>query len=149
MSVSVFPRRAFVAAVLSGVTAASAIGLGIFGGLSTPDSQNFSFSRGVTWAAQDGERLRGFLAKALVDDRIHVTVFGHTGSAGDPAANLDLSERRAEMARAVAQDLGITADRMTVQGLGGGSPLPKTDGESERAYQSRLARVEVILQMRK
>jgi len=149
MSVSVFPRRAFVAAVLSGVTAASAIGLGLYGGLSMPESQDFGFSRGVKWAAQDGERLRGFLARALEDDRIHVTIFGHSGSAGDAVANFDLSVERAEVARAVAQELGITTDRMTVQGLGGGRLLPKTDGESERAYQTRLSRVEVILQMRK
>ena len=84
MSVSVFPRRAFVAAVLSGVTAASAIGLGLYGGLSMPESQDFGFSRGVKWAAQDGERLRGFLARALEDDRIHVTIFGHSGRGARP-----------------------------------------------------------------
>lgn len=143
------PRRAFVAAALSAVTAASAVALGLYGGLSTPESQHFSFSRGLTWAGQDGERLRGFLAGALEDERIHVTIFGHSGSTGDAAANFNLSLERAELARAVAKNLGITADRMTVQGLGGGRPLPKMEGESTRAHQSRLSRVEVILQMRK
>ena len=117
--------------------------------MSAPESQHFNFSRGVTWAAQEGQRLRGFLAGALEDERIHVTILGHTGNTGDEAANLELSAARAEIARSVAQDLGIQADRMTIQGLGGGRPLLKSDGESERAYQSRLSRVEVILQLRK
>ena len=149
MSVPVLPRRAFVAAALSAVTAGSAIALGFYGGLSRPETQHFRFSRGVSWAAQDGQRLRGFLAAALADERIHVTILGHTGNSGDAAANLELSVARAEIARTVAADLGIGADRLTVQGLGGGRPLPKQQGESERAYQSRLSRVEVILQMRK
>lgn len=149
MSVPVLPRRAFVAAVFSGVTAASALALGLYGGLTTPMRAQFGFSRGVSWAAQELERLRGFLAPALEDNRIHVTILGHSGNTGDAAANLELSVARADLARTVAQDLGISADRLTVQGLGGGRPLAKMDGESARAYQSRLSRVEVTLQLRK
>lgn len=144
-----FPRRAFVAAVFSGATAASILALALYGGLTAPLSAQFGFSRGVSWAALESERLRGFLATALEDERIHVTILGHSGNTGEAEANLELSVARAELAGTIAQDLGISRERLTVQGLGGGRPLPRTEGESERAYQSRLSRVEVTLQLRK
>lgn len=145
----VLPRRAFVAAGLSAVFAGGAIGLAALGGLSGVETEVFGFSRGTSFVNGDEERLRGMLAQALQDDRIHVTILGHTGQAGEADANLELSQTRADLARSIATDLGISGDRITARGVGGGSPLAKTDGESERAYQSRLARVEVSLQMRR
>ena len=39
--------------------------------------------------------------------------------------------------------------QLTVTGVGGAAPLPKRAGESDRAHQSRLARVDVSVQMRR
>ena len=145
----VFPRRAFVAAALSAVTAGAAIGLGMLGGLSRVETGVFAFSRGTSFANGDEDRLRSLLSRALADDHLHVTILGHTGQSGEASANLELSEARAELAQNMALDLGISGDRITARGVGGASPLGKTEGESDRAYQSRLARVEVSLQMRR
>lgn len=143
------PRRTFVAAGLSAVLAGTAVSLGVIGGVSGVEASAFQFSRGVSLATGEEARLRGMLARALPDERVHVTILGHTGEAGDATANLALSEERAALVQSIAQAVGITPDRITARGVGGASPLPKEDGESDRAYQSRLARVEVSLQMRK
>lgn len=143
------PRRAFVAAGLSAILAGTATSLAILGGLTETDGDSFQFSRGLSLANGEEDRLRGFLASALADERLHVTILGHTGDAGDAAANLSLSEARAELARAMAADLGFAPGRVTSRGVGGAAPLSKEDGESDRAHQSRLARVEVSLQMRR
>lgn len=143
------PRRAFVAAGLSAVLAGSTVSLAVLGGMSRVEASAFQFSRGTSLATGEEARLRGLLAKALPDARVHVTILGHTGDAGDATANLALSEERAALVQAIAEAAGIGPDRMTAQGVGGAAPLPQENGESDRAYQSRLARVEVSLQMRK
>lgn len=143
------PRRVFVAAGMSAVLAGSAIALSVLGGMSDVEASSFQFSRGVSLSAGEEARLRGLLAEALPDERVHVTIVGHTGDSGDVAANLALSEERAALVQAMALAAGIGTDRMTFQGVGGSAPLPKENGESERSYQSRLARVEVTLQLRR
>ncbi len=145
----VFPRRAFLAAGLSALFAGGAVGLAILGGQSAIAAEEFQFSRGLTFANGDRDRLLAMLAQALRDDRIHVTILGHTGTTGDADANVKLSEDRAELVAGMAQSLGVTSGRVTARGVGGADPLAKLDDESERAFQSRLARVEVSLQMRK
>lgn len=143
------PRRAFLAAGLSAVLAGGAVALGVVGGASSPQAEQFQFSRGLSWANGEEARLRAMLSQALVDDRIHVTILGHTGDAGDADANLELSQARAALAQTMAEGLGLTTDRITSAGVGGAAPLARTDGESDRAYQSRMARVEVTLQQRR
>ncbi len=145
----ILPRRVFFAAGCSAILAAAAVSLSTLGGFSNPERDVFQFTRGTTFAAGEQARLRSFLTAALPDDRMHVTILGHTGDAGDGAANFELSETRANEVKRIAEGMGIAAARMTVQGLGGTSALPQQDGESARAYQSRLARVEVSLQMRR
>ncbi|MGR3491571.1 MAG: OmpA family protein [Shimia sp.] len=140
------PRRAFIAAGLSALVAGTAVGLAILGGLSRVDERVFRFSRGTALARGEEEALRGFLSSALTDDRVHITIVGHSGTQGDEAANRTLSDERATVAAQLARSLGIPANRMTARGVGGGAPLPRMDGESDRAWQSRLARVEVSLQ---
>ncbi len=74
-----------------------------------------------------------------------VAVRGHTG-AGDEAENSKLSRGRAQV---VAQYLvavhAIDPDRLHAEGLGASQPLARKPGESERAYQYRLPRVEFVL----
>lgn len=119
------------------------------GGLSAPAAESFQFARSTAFVAGEETRLKGFLTTALKDDRIDVVILGHSGTLGDGAANLELSEARAAAALALAEDLGIATSRLTARGVGGGAPLVQEDGEGDRAYQSRLSRVEVTLQMRR
>jgi outer membrane protein OmpA-like peptidoglycan-associated protein/ABC-type nitrate/sulfonate/bicarbonate transport system substrate-binding protein len=74
-----------------------------------------------------------------------VAVRGHTG-AGDEEENRKLSLARAQV---VAQYLitvhAIDADRLHAEGRGASQPPPRKPGESERAFQYRLPRVEFVL----
>lgn len=142
------PRRLFLAAGLAAVAAGGAVALGLLGQVTAPESDSFRFARGTSFAGGEEDRLRGYLRAAVVDDRIVVMILGHSGSSGNAAANLDLSEERATAARAIALDLGIEAGRITMSAMGGGAPLAREEGESDRAWQARLARVEIALQVR-
>jgi outer membrane protein OmpA-like peptidoglycan-associated protein len=74
-----------------------------------------------------------------------IAVRGHTG-AGDEAENRKLSHSRAQV---VAQYLvavhAIDADRLHAEGIGASQSVARKPGESERAYQYRLPRVEFVL----
>lgn len=146
---AVMPRRAFLAAALSAITAGGAVGLAMWGGVDAPATESFQFSRGTSFQAGEEERLNAFLAQAALDDRIDITIVGHSGTAGDAEANSALSQTRADTVLEAAAALGIARGRITSIGLGGGSPLAQESGESDRAWQSRLARVDVSLQVRR
>lgn len=117
--------------------------------VTAPRTDTFRFSRGTALATGEEARLRGVLAEALGDERIDVIIVGHTGSSGDAEANQDLSAERAEAVVDIARDIGLTRDRISATGVGGGDPLPKEEGEGDRAHQARLARVDVTLQVRR
>ncbi len=77
-----------------------------------------------------------------------ILIEGHTGTRGDTADNLQLSQDRSE---AVARYLMVTYDvkqnRLHAVGYGGSKPLKKNFDESDRSHQGRLARVVVKLMM--
>ncbi len=74
-----------------------------------------------------------------------ILVKGHTGLRGDPAENVKLSQLRAS---SVGQELvaawRIDPNRVHVRGMGASEPLPKETDESDRSYNNRLKRVEVL-----
>lgn len=73
-----------------------------------------------------------------------IIVRGHTPPGGDEAANVQLSLERAQ---AVTQYLkavhGVDAARLLAEGKGSEQPPRRKPGESPRAYQYRLSRVEL------
>ncbi|MEM1373128.1 MAG: OmpA family protein [Pseudomonadota bacterium] len=143
------PRRAFVAALLSAACAAGAVALAVFGAVDAPHTETFQFSRGTTLQPGEAEQLEALLSAAALDDRIDVTIVGHSGTTGDGAANDALSVERAAVVLDAAAALGIARGRLNAIGLGGAQPLTQRDGEGDRAYQARLARVDVSLQVRR
>lgn len=142
------PRRLFLAAGLAALAGGGAVALGLWGQITAPGSESFRFARGTSFASGENDRLRAYLAQAAADDRIVAVILGHSGSTGDAEANMALSLERANAARDIALDLGVDAERLRVSAMGGAAPLPQEAGESDRAHQARLARVEVILQVR-
>ncbi|GAB5387342.1 MAG: hypothetical protein Alpg2KO_03100 [Alphaproteobacteria bacterium] len=103
------------------------------------------FARGSS-LTDAGKNAVAEAAQALrADDGLGAVIEGHTGTNGDAAANLALSEQRAETVADELRGLGIASDRIQTTGLGGGSPLPRDADESERNWQSRNSRVEIIL----
>jgi outer membrane protein OmpA-like peptidoglycan-associated protein len=70
-------------------------------------------------------------------------VVGHTDSTGQVAANVDLSERRAEAAvKALVDRYGIAANRLTAKGVGPFAPVGPNRTEDGRAKNRRVELVE-------
>jgi len=75
-----------------------------------------------------------------------VLVKGHTGTRGDAEANKILSQKRAEtVANFLVSQYGADIDRFRPIGMGSSEPLTQKPGESYRAYNYRLPRVELVL----
>lgn len=143
------PRRLFLASALAALTAGSVAALVALGAVDQPQTETFQFARGTSFANGEEARLRALLAHAATDARIAVTVIGHSGTQGDSAANVALSEARAVLVAEMADAMGIDDTRLSATGIGGASPLPKPDGTSDRAFEASLARVDVTLQVRR
>ncbi|EDY81661.1 OmpA family protein [Verrucomicrobiia bacterium DG1235] len=72
-----------------------------------------------------------------------ILVAGHTSARGDAEANRQLSEERARsVAKYLVDHYAIDEDRVRAVGVGGEQPLRRLAGESYRAHQNRLSRVE-------
>lgn len=67
-----------------------------------------------------------------------VRVSGHTDNVGARAANIALSQSRAEAVRRYLESAGIDASRMTVQGLGPDRPLADNSSADGRARNRRI-----------
>jgi outer membrane protein OmpA-like peptidoglycan-associated protein len=143
------PRRLFLAGGLAAVVAGGATALASLGAAAAPRTETFRFSRGTALAAGEEARLKGFLAPAAQDDRLGVFVLGHSGTQGEAAANLALSERRAAKVEALALAMGISAERVRATGVGANAPLRRSGDQPERAYEAQLARVDVTLRVRR
>lgn len=75
-----------------------------------------------------------------------IEVRGHTKPGGDPTANRQLSQQRADaVARYLQVTYGIDANRLRAIGMGSDQPTSQKAGEKYRAWQDRQARVEVTL----
>lgn len=73
-----------------------------------------------------------------------VLVEGHTSPRGDPQANIELSQQRAEaVAQYLTETLNLDFNRVRASGLGQAQPLSRNSDESYRAYMNRLSRVEI------
>jgi outer membrane protein OmpA-like peptidoglycan-associated protein/uncharacterized protein YidB (DUF937 family) len=68
----------------------------------------------------------------------HVAIGGHTDNTGDAAANLALSQARADAVRAKLIELGVTADMLTAKGYGDTRPVSDNATEEGRAKNRRM-----------
>jgi hypothetical protein len=107
-----------------------------------------SFDASTSRLTREGQTVVDQVATALVQNypQYRVVVKGHTSPAGDEAANVALSEERAQAVRSyLASTHHVDPNRLRAQGVGSREPLPRIPGEGELAYRNRLARVEVLL----
>ncbi len=138
------PRRVYFGALLSGLVVAGLVTLGVLGAQLAPQSMDFRFTRGVELAPGEEARLRGHLADLASDPDRLIRIVGHTGVQGDADANLELSRSRAALAEAIARDVGVPASRLiSIAGVGGGAPLAKEQGASDREWERGLSRVTI------
>ena len=79
---------------------------------------------------------------------IKLEIQGHTDDVGDDAANLELSQKRAESVKAYFEGKGIAADRVSAKGYGETAPSAPIDGLKGgklKAAQAKNRRVEFKL----
>jgi outer membrane protein OmpA-like peptidoglycan-associated protein len=84
------------------------------------------------------------MAKLLkAEPKLKVFVVVHTDNQGRADDNVRLAQRRAEaLARLLAQDFGVPAERMVPEGLGSLSPVASNSTEAGRAKNRRVELVE-------
>lgn len=77
--------------------------------------------------------------KTLLEENpaLRIRVQGHTDNAGDSAANLELSTRRAEAVKTALIEHGIDASRLESKGFGESNPMATNDTEKGRALNRR------------
>lgn len=138
------PRRFFLGALLSGGVVAGLVGLGWIGAIDAPERADFRFSRGITFAPGERDRLIAHINAAAAEPRVQFRITGHTGTKGGAEANRALSTSRAETALAVFAEVGIPRTRIAhVGGIGGADPAPRRADEGDREYERRLSRVTI------
>ena len=81
------------------------------------------------------DRLVEFLRQ---NPSLRVEVAGHTDNVGTPAANLTLSQRRAQAVLAYLSAHGVPAARLRARGYGETKPLAANDSEAHRAENRRI-----------
>jgi outer membrane protein OmpA-like peptidoglycan-associated protein len=92
------------------------------------------------------EVLKKVIARLKHYPHFRVVVKGHTGLRGDPAQNKALSQQRADSVAALLQKkFHLDPNRIRAVGYGADRPLQQLPGESKRAYEHRLLRVEIVL----
>lgn len=69
---------------------------------------------------------------------LFVRVEAHTDNAGDDAANMKLTQDRADAVKAYLVDKGISADRITAVGMGESTPIADNNTVSGRAKNRRV-----------
>ncbi len=75
---------------------------------------------------------------------LKVRIEGHTDSVGREAANLKLSQARADAVKAYLVEAGIDADRMTAVGKGETERLIKPDDTEEKRARNRRVEFDII-----
>lgn len=105
-----------------------------------------SFRSGIEKLDENGKEQ----VKVIVNSIRHypnyrILIKGHTGLRGDPIENMKLSETRAaSVSQELVYSYRIDPNRIYIRGMGAGEPLPQEADETDRSYNNRLKRVEVL-----
>lgn len=115
------------------------------GDLQRPVTITVPFERGVSLDPNTKPLIAQAFKESASRPDASIVVSGHSGSRGDKQANLNLSRQRAEVIEQQLTDQGLAPERIDIVGLGGTELLPRNEGENDRSYQRRLARVEILI----
>jgi|GEM_PF-6674094 len=69
---------------------------------------------------------------------LHLAINGYTDNLGDPAANLALSQQRAEAVSAYLSNHGVPAEALSATGFGEANPIASNDTADGRAANRRV-----------
>ena len=143
-------RRYCLGGLVSALAVGGALALDVIGPVAPPKPLTLQFSRGAALANGEDARLQAFVGQHVAEQKILFHVSGHTGDQGDPDANRDLSQQRADMVAAALVDAGVPVERIiAVQGVGSAQPLSKDGDESDPQHQRRMARAVVTAVVQK
>ncbi len=79
------------------------------------------------------------IAQSINSIQGNILIVGHTDSDGSDATNLELSKKRAEsVKRALVNEFGLDANRLSTDGKGESAPLNKNSNPSEKAANRRV-----------
>jgi outer membrane protein OmpA-like peptidoglycan-associated protein len=85
------------------------------------------------------DQLRNIAEILKAYPNVHVKVGGYTDSSGDPAANLQLSQARANTVMQELSGLGISSSRLAAEGYGQNHPIASNATQEGRAQNRRVA----------
>lgn len=143
-------RRYLIGSILCAVAIGGALALDRIGSAAVREPLTVQFARGTTLAPGEGERLSAFVGAHIAEPRLTVHILGHTGQRGEAAANLALSQERADAVAALLLEAGLEQSQiLSVQGAGAAEPLDAMPGESSGALQRRMSRAVVTPVLRK
>lgn len=131
--------------LLIGITLAFMALLDNRGELERPAHHRIAFSQGLTPDSSFDTRLPRILSDQHLRGDARLAVTGHTGTRGDEDANQELSRQRAELVADRLVEEGIAREAILTVGVGGSEPLERREDESDRSYQRRLPRVDVVI----
>jgi OOP family OmpA-OmpF porin len=115
-----------------------------FTGADLVSALNLSIINFETGSAAISPESRDLLAKAAATMKqlpvgTVIEISGHTDSTGDPAANLTLSQQRAEAVRNTLINLGVPADTLNAKGYGDTKPVASNDTAEGRFQNRRIS----------
>lgn len=115
-----------------------------FTGADVVSALNMSIINFETGSAAISAESRDLLAKAAVPIKqlpagTIIEIGGHTDTSGNPAANLTLSQQRADAVRNTLIDLGVTGDMLTAKGYGDTQPVASNDTAEGRFQNRRIS----------
>ncbi len=87
--------------------------------------------------------LKELLEFMTLKEKIIIEIAGHTDNVGDNAANLKLSQQRADAVRNYLISKGIASDRVTAKGYGEENPI-ETNNTEEGRKKNRRSEVRII-----
>ena len=91
--------------------------------------KGINFKTGSAEILKNSNKLLDKAVKVLNDyPDIKLEIQGHTDDVGDDAANMDLSQKRAESVKAYFESKGVAADRVVAKGYGETAPSSAIDG---------------------
>lgn len=140
-----FGRVQYLGVVVLLVAIGGTVGWNKMAGKMPNQFYTVEFSRGTN--VVDDSPLRQVAADLKENPDATVLVIGHTGTRGDPEANYNLSDHRAQFAVREMIQFGKNLDpaRFEAIGRGGDEPLECGDTESERVCERKNARVEITV----
>ena len=93
----------------------------------------------ATLQPASNEQLRNIAAILKAYPNVKIKIGGYTDNTGDAAANLNLSQDRADNVKAELEKLGIAPDRMEAQGYGQDHPVADNSTEEGRQKNRRIS----------